>query len=213
MMLLDSKENKEEWVDLKEWDIYFIQKWDKFDTLWESIDPKFAWIVNNWHYCIIAEVGEYIGILCFSSRFFKSIFIKEVWDLYPFLNTCSCLCPLHRISDLETSNPIFYKTIKKYNPKQSKTPRKNIFIPNKEDYNFLSQESFINISKIERIKSNNFHSYLNKQAIKCEYVWRLKEWDKKMMLAQIRINLEEDDKNGIQSLDNEILRELLKRWW
>ncbi len=190
--------------------IYRLSKGSQYDKFKESINSQLIDIIESWHYCLVTEVWEErIWLFIFSSRFFRSIFTNEIWEIYPFLNNC-IWTKCKRISDFLNDNKSFKNIICKYKPEQRNIPRKNLYLIRKESYPFLKYETCINISNITYIKKVLFESYKSSCAIGIESMWAITPWDKSMLIRQIELNLNED--KDIKSEASNNLRSLVEKW-
>ncbi len=194
-----------------EWNIYRLKKWSQYNIFERGIDPVFNDIIGFWHFCIIVESSDNrIWFFTFSSRFFRSIFTREIWEIYPFLKNCFRKWCTDFSLFIRWNRP-FANMLSKYNPEKLIVSRKYLYLVRKDLYTFLDFETCINISHITYIDKMLWNEYKAKCAVSIELKWSISDWDKAMMIKQIELNLAEN--KNIK--DDEIscdLKNLVTKW-
>ncbi len=113
---------------IEERKIYEISRGAKYEEYEKSMPSEIVNIVNpSSHYCLIVNLLENkLWFFVISSRFFKSIFREEIWEIYKLLKDCGDgKCPT--MIQFQKKNKIFKKMMQKYESWSASVDRKSIY--------------------------------------------------------------------------------------
>lgn len=195
----------------------FSAEYDKYQ---KSIDANIVGIIENkwWHLCMVSPSIQWITT-CFviSSRIYKWFFHAEFWEVMTLLKWNCQNCRILRGFLLE--NPEFNNLYKKFEVSWDRIiDRSSIFLMNKEIYEnsswrkVFSFESYIDISSLKKISRELIKKAVWLHTLKIEYICDVPEEEKYLIAAQIKSYLYRQNKDGIQTIDDDALNVIWKIW-